>query len=654
MTDIVLHHRNGTAYPITALPTPESALVATARREVFDGLNFDAISHGIEESGGMIYLAYNGVAGFPKLQGSMSTLHGQYAKLCIRSEASMRSFADESGGVQRKLKAIVRYLYLNESDAAVAATNTLAGVAARMHENAGAMRRHVEEVADNATAILADVHVAEAETDMAVRKSREQIQDIEASNERAKVVAQQVTNSMDELGKLQKAIERKLETTEQRAFSMSVVGAIMGPIAQGVGAFASMYSGGAVAGAVNAVGGAMKPPAAVPGEAASNAAEEFKQDIAGKKKELEEARQSVAKAEDALAKQSLALDLASAGASQGGADPAPSAAPGKDDSAESAGAKDAGAAAPKTKAQSATGAPEKASAKPAGDSGQVRAAGPALAEHDLATAKRELERAKAAHKQAGEELKTLEAQQTKLRLAAVASGVSAAAGATEQAANKGADGLYGLIDNYNARLNTLFQQQQENEIVKRESIAQMAEYALRIKNMNAAEADVTVARNSLTIAIAALKRVATALFHLQEFWIKMESQCKSLQVHNVMSKVLEEFPGLKDMQLVLSVDEDFQSDMVDLYCRWSAIEQVCRQLALDTMTTKQQVIEDFKTALPIAERRKLAIQLGASLLSSLNEQLRRSEDRTRLLADQRGALAQACRAPASETVALEA
>jgi chromosome segregation ATPase len=376
----------------------------------------------------------------------------------------------------------------------------------------------------------------------------------------------------------------KLEKTEDRAFGLAITGAIMQPLGQAIGgagqAVAMVY--GARANPLGALGGGSGGSSSAPAPAPAPAAQpQTRAASAEDQRRLADAQAAVAAAE---------LDLQVLEADE------------------------------KTLDATIAVDNEWLQALPtrARDADERRQADAALrteigqAQRDLDTTKSEKARAKT----------KVESTKTALE------GVKAAMQALGVAVTDAGKNLSALGNDYmriaesqRETVNELFKTLIAKQDKEREILGKVKEAALRLENISLQVDSAEVTISALFQVIAALKQVVAILHEARLFWRNMETACKALAAPAFLNDIKQNmtlYPT--DDRVDLFYNEDgFRLTLLNYLAKWRALEVIAGQYIEATKTSRDKILQDFKTLLVGEKARDKVKQLSKDLVLVVNQ-----------------------------------
>ena len=603
MAKIVLQVNETEKYSLYSMPGADSAIGKKARQDVLGTLVIDEIADGLDLVARMLFLAYNGIAGFPKLEGPMMILHDNFGDACSDTEACIGDFVFSANTVQSSLQIIVENLYGNQMELALSQCAEIVQMGEELREKADLMVQSYKTLSADATRIAASVATEGADQFILAKKIEADMVELKKETAHAESLNESYETILREKKDARDKIIAKLEKVENQAIKMSFLSAIMDPISQGVGAFCAVYSGGALTSSIKAldksinVGGSEGGDKADPGQI-----DKLQSDLASarankavKEEKLKDLREELKDLEKQLKdkkKDGKDKDVKREGDSGAEVEDSP------DEYSKKASSKDTAESAVEN---------EKENYESSDD--DFKELNDAIKDKKSEISKIETE------------IKSIDST-----IAKVGAAHAAAVAAEEAKKNiqKVKADLFSLVEQYNKSVDAYEAKIDEIQDNKAKQLALLKGMAVQMQNKKVEKHDVDFARAALLVAEEALKKVSIALKKLKDFWMKMETQSKQLANSQALKLVVNQYGKMSPEMVNKAMESNlvFQGGMVKLYCTWNAIENICSDLAGKASVAKDQVRKDFLVTLPIEKRRALAIRLSKELSGTLDSQLK--------------------------------
>jgi hypothetical protein len=560
-----------TSYSILEIPDAGSEIVRQARAQLLTNLDLDKLIEDLSLCSDLIYLAASGIKAsgrVPTLEQRMTTLHHDFAKLCQTADLVLNEIALRSSEIQTNLLLVVEYLSEGDGAAAVQFLEECAATAGELATKASTLSTNFEALSTKTSDILGETSKELALGHQEAEEIKRQVRELEAKVAKANSLLKSVGEQKAMLEeKYQEAVE-KAEKTEERAFALSIVGAIMKPIAAGIGTFAAVYAGGAAGAAANKL--AARMPSLPP-----NTKAEAEDTVEKSKKALSEAEG----------------DLKTAGTKAGNAEEAEQAT-----SADHA-LKVVAVAEAEARAKSAPSPQANAALQTALDERKI--------------AKRKFDSALDTAEKAQAEKKSAEEKVAQLQVALKAAG---------EALTQAGEALQELGDNYAAIAEGYRSEKREylrllieRQDLERSTLGDIQYFAVKMKNAGPELKEVNVACDSLFLAVGALKKISVILMDASKFWANMDMACKSLARSNLKTQIKAKGErGAEEQKKVLS-SNIFKKTIVQYFAGWRALEVVSLEYGKKASEVRDSTLKDFESNLTIEQARIQVRELGAKL-----------------------------------------
>ena len=228
----------GATYSMVTIPDAGAALVTKEKQRVLRNLKLDKMISDLMRAGELLFVAYNGVAGFGELRASVTTISDKLGVLTGDCETTMQSFGRSAKSILDNLRDCFKYLLQGQEDWAITWLGKAGAAATEMANKADALATRFDELGNTAVETLGKTQIAQGQTEDAKEKLKGEMADLEAKTAGAKKLAQELQASKVRLQALYEEAKGKVETAENRALALSIVNAVMKPLGEGLGAFA--------------------------------------------------------------------------------------------------------------------------------------------------------------------------------------------------------------------------------------------------------------------------------------------------------------------------------------------------------------------------------------------------------------------------------
>lgn len=575
-------------FVLTKVPDPKSKLVSEQKKLILVDLSLDALIDGLKRSASLLFLAFNGVAGNGELRRDTNALQDKLAVRCSDTQLALNRFSKWSAEVLDTIKDVFTYLTAGQEGIAIELLKESSDIAAKMAIEAENLAKNFDALADDTMNVSGKTQVAQAQSEEEKRKFEIQQTDLKAKTANAKSLSSSLAVSRKKLEGLYNEAKSKADSAAERGFAVQMVGAILGPIAQGLGAIGGAF--------VAAKSGGMMAPSAAP---AAPKADSTEADAA--KKTLKEAEDKNKAAEKEVTVAKAAVDNAAEEKTKAGQ-------------------------AVVAKETAATLAKEKADVKPS-DADLKATADKAKVEADSAkTAKDAADKALTAATETYE--------QKKKTLAAIGESIKTAQTAFDTAAKNlqtvGA-GLLDLAKSYEEEKRKYLDLMLKYEQQEAEALANMAEYAVRMSAVTDFIAVQKTSSESLLQAIKAFNTVAQILRDAAKFWTQMKDACDDLATPKIKGR-LEMFSKLPaEVRAEEWRKETFKTMAVTYMAKWQALHIVCVEYSEAASGTRKEIQANIILSPSPEESFKLVPGLARQLSTDAQRASNAAVDRTKAI-----------------------
>jgi hypothetical protein len=135
-------------FNICNVPGEKSKLVEAKKKDVLNNLNLEELIKGLKRSGSLLFLAYNGVAGFGDLRAATNALQDKLGVLCRDSENALNRFKASTAVILEKLQRNFRYLVEGKEAVALAFLRQCADTATTMATEATGLATRFDTLAN--------------------------------------------------------------------------------------------------------------------------------------------------------------------------------------------------------------------------------------------------------------------------------------------------------------------------------------------------------------------------------------------------------------------------------------------------------------------------------------------------------------------------
>ena len=168
------------------------------------------------------------------------------------------------------------------------------------------------------------------------------------------------------------------------------------------------------------------------------------------------------------------------------------------------------------------------------------------------------------------------------------------------------------------------QQQQE---MRSKALAELAEYAKRIQNMEAGENEMEAVIGALQNSIQALKSLSAVMMQAALFWYQLQEHCEHLAKGEMKEMIQKALKYDEDRRLKFWNSKGFKSKAIQYYAGWVALDHVCGIYMERIMLTQRELYTYIQEALRPEEARKKVKELAKNFGKDLESQQKAIADR---------------------------
>lgn len=584
---------DGEQFSLIETPRSGTRMVTAQKAQVLKTLRLDDLVSKLQRTGDFINLAYNSTpAKYGEIRAPIGRIHDRFGVLCGKCMQEMGAIESATQELLPTFNRVFKFLVNGQDSLALVFLARASSVAQKLGASMDVLAREFESLANDSSDVLQTTEKARGTELKNAEELRVRAQDLEARIAEAEELSRRLEQSRKELEKLYEEAKRKTEKAEDRSFALSMVGAVLAPIAQAAGAFAGAFAGS------KTPANPQIPPDAPRKTAGADAG--AKQDDDALKQEKEKA----AKAADAARLKKSDAEAALAAAQK----------------------KQTQASAALLQAQAAVDEAKDAEKKKA-------------AEKDLSSAKlkdteatQAATRAKDAMTQADKSLSDAEA-----RLATASKALSDYLQNVANGLKTEGDGYAAVAEGYRQeklKYLDLLMQKKDKEI---EVSANLQKYAVEMKNAHAQEMTAELTAKALFNVIAALRQVVGVLRDMTFFWSGMSAHCGRLADPGFAAQVKAMQSESVELKRELYADPDFKKDVVRYVAGWVALGDIANEYMRATSGIRDQVKKDYENYLDDDGARRVASSLGARLLGDIQADMDAANDDKQALAAEKTA-----------------
>jgi hypothetical protein len=234
---------DGQSYNLLQVPPANSPVVNAQRESILAGLKLDDVITGLERARGLLWCAYNGVAGFAPLRVQVLTRQDELAELCRKSFDSLASFDRISQDVLKNMSQVFKNLVIPaQLPIALGFLKSCASGAQRLADKAHELATDFDKLASSTFKTCCDTQLQEGLTEQQKLDFEQKSKEMQAQVARAQTASTEYDKLSKDYQKKYEDAHADAEKESDRAFTIALTSAIVKPLAAGLGAFAQMYT----------------------------------------------------------------------------------------------------------------------------------------------------------------------------------------------------------------------------------------------------------------------------------------------------------------------------------------------------------------------------------------------------------------------------
>jgi chromosome segregation ATPase len=577
---------NQEQFDLCKIPDETTKLVATKKGEVLKSLNLQELITGLQRSASLLYLAYNGVAGFGALRAATNSLQDDLGVLCRDAEMALDRFASKTGQVLGKLKDTFTWLSKGKEKLGLNFLGQCATTAKEMAQDAEALAKRFDELADRTMKVCGDTEKQQSATQKEKEELQQKLIELKASNAKAQKEADELAALHKKLYELYEEAKAKAEKAGDRAFGLAITSAIMRPIATGVGAFAGAF-------ARTEMG---MPPSLPSKPQPTKPATDDKDKSANKVAEAQSTAEAAASASSKAND-----DLTKAKQTQN-----------QNDAAVKVASETLAEAKKKMEAEKDPTPAKKTELDKAVTEAQRILNEAKKLQEAAKTEVENKEKALTEAKRIAEEKKKLADQ--------VAEGAQSAARALEAVADstESASGDYmSLANSYEEEKRNYLTKWMDYKEKAAGKLADMEKYAIEMSTV-ASDADIKkTVIDSLIQAVKSFNEVSQILRRAAQFWYNMAEACQKLgtnsELQSTIAAYTESVPDAAE-RASMYLEEDFKRQVVEYMAGWKALQLICLDYSKAAAQTRDTIQRNISSSPSPEQSIKLVPELAKTLL----------------------------------------
>jgi hypothetical protein len=233
----------GTTYSLLIPPPEDSAVVHDRTGEILKSLSLNEIVEGLAKADDLLRCAYNGVAGKGGLRATILGIqHDLKETCCTKALLALADFERSSKEVLANMKGMFHYLVQpGKIDLAMKYLARCSDSAQNLSAQASDLANEFHNLAAKTVLAAQDTEKEKGLTEDQKREFDRQAGELKAKIAEADEQSKQLAQLCDGLQKKYEDAHASAEKEADRAFAIGMVGAIMKPLAAGLGSAAAAY-----------------------------------------------------------------------------------------------------------------------------------------------------------------------------------------------------------------------------------------------------------------------------------------------------------------------------------------------------------------------------------------------------------------------------
>ena len=223
----------------------------------------------------------------------------------------------------------------------------------------------------------------------------------------------------------------------------------------------------------------------------------------------------------------------------------------------------------------------------------------------------------------------MEDADAKAPLAGVAEGLRSAGASAQETATSYAD----IAANYAKEKAKYLDMLMDLQKQERETLGAIAKFAVQIQTEKDTEQMEKAAVESLHIAVGVLKYVVVILQDVCQFWTQMAAACRRLASADLRTDIEVYMRRTKEERAKEYAAEDFKLRMLSVAAQWHALRLVATEYRTATMKVFDKLGITYKENLPVEQARAEAKRLAQTLDSDVKEEIKKSDDDAKKIAE---------------------
>ena len=176
------------------------------------------------------------------------------------------------------------------------------------------------------------------------------------------------------------------------------------------------------------------------------------------------------------------------------------------------------------------------------------------------------------------------------------------------------------------RIKHLMEVQQKQEMCSK-ALAELAEYAKQIQNMEADKSNMKTVIYALHNSIQALKSLSAVMIQAALFWYQLQEHCEHLAKGEMKEMIEKALKYDEDRRLKFWNSKGFKSKAIQYYAGWVALDHVCGIYMERIMLTQRELYTYIQEALRPEEAREKVKELCTKFVKDLESKQKAMADK---------------------------
>lgn len=560
------------SFYINERPSVKSRLVIQSKKNICHDLDLKKLVVNLNNTADLMYVAYNALTG-TKIQSKMSGLQKKLMDLCDECIIAMQDITQNTGFIIEQVIMAYDLLFQFEEEACIELIATCSEYAGEMAQTSERLAGKFSLMADDTEKILEETQDLYVLKEDAKKELLNEKAKIEAEQLGRKRLAEALKEEISQMNEEYQEAKEAAKSAEDKAFIMGCMSAITGAIGMGLGAAVGYSSPNLT------IQRTINQQTAKQNTGADEEEKKKKEEEKKKKEEQKAKKQEeINKEKDQLKQVQADVEKIKQSIDK-----------------------------QKSQLKSETDAVQKSEI-----------------EKNLKDEEKKLEEKEAMQAELEKKIKKLEdeCKDYDKEITALAAGLSSLTDSTGKMQEKLEDQAQTAQQTARFFLEKKLEMQKQN----RQVLADIEEFAQKIKNMREEDMTIDTAMQMLQVAIKCLKQIVVALSTAALFWSGMKTSCEGLQ----KSAFLNQLKVLKKMsentRRLSYMKENFVYQLILYLVNWTALDSVCEDYKEASKIIRGKVAKNIKSNLYGKEAIRVANDMADEIIRSMEIQITENDE----------------------------